>query len=329
MKILVTGATGFIGCALTLKLAQMQHTVHALYRSQDKIKYIEHPNVKLFKGDVLDYNSLLSAAEGCQVVFHLAAFARMWAKDPDIFYRINVTGTENALRAARERNVRKFILTSTAGVFGPSFDSIITEEKERKLPYFSEYAKTKEIAEQKAREASDENFTVAMVNPTRVYGPGILSESNGVSRMVDLYLKGKFRMVPGHGKYIGNYVYIDDVVNGHILAMKKGVNNERYILGGENISFNGFFEKLGAISGNKRRMFHIPKSALYVAALFFDYRAKLFGQTPFITRKWLKRFMYNTKVSSNKAERNLNYEITPLDNGLKKTVEWLLLNKSS
>ena len=323
MNILITGATGFIGTKLTLKLAEDGHVVHALYRSKEKTKIIDHPNVRLFKGDITDYRSVENAARSCDVVFHMAAYARVWSKDSDIFNRINVQGTVNVMDAAQKVGVRKIVFTSTAGVLGPSKSVGVSENTQREIDYFSEYEITKALAEEKIREYIGNGLEIVVVNPTRVYGPGIMSESNGVTRMIKLYSEGKFRWIPGNGKSIGNYVYVDDVVEGHILALEKGKSGQRYILGGYNVSFNKFFEQLANTSGQKFWMIKLPLPLMLGVAYLFRLRTKLFGIPPLITSPWVKRYLYNWEMSSQKAFEELGYRITSLDKGFKKTLEWL------
>ncbi|RZT95768.1 farnesol dehydrogenase [Ancylomarina subtilis] len=323
MNILITGATGFIGTRLTLKLAEEGHCVHALYRSEEKAKAIAHPNVSLFKGDITDYRSIEKAVKSCEVIFHMAAYARVWAKDSDTFNRINVQGTVNVMDAAQKEGVRKIVFTSTAGVLGPSFAERVSENTERTTKYFSEYEMTKALAEEKMSEYIRKGLEIVVVNPTRVYGPGILSESNGVTKMIKLYFEGKFRWIPGNGKSIGNYVYVDDVVEGHILALEKGRSGERYILGGQNISYNSFFEQLAGLTGRKLRMIKLSLSLMLGTSYLFLLRTKILGTPPLITPNWVERFLHNWEVSSDKAIKELGYHITPLDIGLRKTLNWL------
>ncbi|MFA9371892.1 MAG: SDR family oxidoreductase [Labilibaculum antarcticum] len=327
MNILITGATGFIGTRLTLKLAAKGHCVHALYRSEEKAKAIVHPNVILFKGDITDYRSVEKAVKSCEVIFHMAAFAKAWAKDAATFNKINVQGTVNVLDAAQKEGVRKIVYTSTAGVIGPSNDERVTEDTQRDTEYFSEYEITKALAEEKVLEYIHKGLEIVIVNPTRVYGPGLLSVSNGVTKMIKLYSEGKFRWIPGNGESIGNYVYVDDVVEGHILALEEGKSGERYILGGANFSYNDFFELLAEVSGRKLRMMKLSLSLMLGVAHLFLLRTKLLGTPPLITSDWVKRFLYNWDVSSVKAQEELNYQITPLDEGFRKTLDWLKSNE--
>ena len=327
MKIFVTGATGFIGKQLVLRLAGEGHKVHALYRTPEKKREIDLTAIKLFQGDIMDQASLEKAMEGCDVVFHLAAFAKLWAKDKETWFKINVRGTENVLNAAKKAHIKRFVLTSTAGKYGPSVNGIVMETTRRTLPYFNAYEATKDESEHEAKAYTD-FFDVVIVNPTRVYGPGLLSESNGVTRMVDMYVNGGYKVIPGDGKSIGNYVYIDDVVEGHLLAWKKGKNGENYLLGGENVSFNQFFKILSDVSGIRKKMVHIPAGVLSVVASLFELWTHISGRPPLITKQWLKRFMYNWNVSSDKALHELGYNPRSLNDGLRNTITWLKKNRT-
>lgn len=328
MKYLITGATGYIGVQLAKRLANEGHTIHALYRSESKtadLKNVE--GVHFFKGDLLHPESLKAAAAGCDGVFHVAAYAKPWDKDPQTFYRYNVDGALNVFEAARHAGAKRVVFTSTAGVISPSNGVPSDENTPRWVDYFTDYERSKAEAEEKAAALSRESdLEIIVVNPTRVYGPGLLSDSNGVTRMVKLYLCGKFRTLPGDGNSVGNYVYIDDVVDGHVRAMEKGGAGERYILGGDNISFNDFFEMLAGITGKREKLFKIPIPVVNLVARVMEVRANLTGAPPLLTPPWVKKYLYNWELSSEKARQHLGYEFTRIDEGLKKTVDWIQLN---
>lgn len=322
-KILVTGATGFIGEKLVKRLAMKGYGVRALYRSKDRINQSNHPNIQYMKGDLLDIKSLEPAVEGCHAIIHLAAYAKVWAKDPGIYYRINVEGTENVVKLAKKYRVDKLILTSSAGVFGPSDSGIVNETSQRKIPYFSDYEETKALAVQKVLNEADNKMKVVVVYPTRVYGPGLLSESNGMTRLIRMNLRNCLSLIPGNGKSVGNYVFIDDVVEGHLLALTCGKSGEGYILGGENMSFSDFFKEQMRLTSKKTVIIHIPRLILIIIAMFFEARTQITGSAPLITRKWTRRYLYNWEVSSKKAMMELSYKITPFEECLNKTLKWL------
>ncbi len=325
MKYFITGATGYIGTQLSKQLIAEGHEVHALYRNESKANDLKKiPGVSLFKGDIMDLESLETAVQSCDAVFHVAALAAPWHKDSNTFYRLNVEGAENVFRSALQAGVRKVVFTSTAGVISPSNGIPSNEQTPRTIAFSTHYEKSKAEAEKKANWFAENGLQIVTVNPSRVYGPGLLSDSNGVTKMIKMYMEGKFRLLPGNGKSIGNYVFINDVIDGHIKAMKHGVSGQRYILGGENASFIEFFDVLAKLTDNEIRMFKIPISVMNTAAKLMEIRANLTGIPPLITPPWVKKYLYNWDISSNKAEEELGYKPMKLQEGLGKTVDWIL-----
>ncbi len=321
--VLVTGATGYVGKKLALQLAGFGYRVHALYRSEAKIGGLDHENIRLFKGTLTDPVSIDNAMEGCDQVYHLAAFAAVWHRDPDMIYEQNVRGTVNILESALKCGVERVIHTSTAGVFGPSGEKPNTETKPLAETHFIHYDRSKAIAEQKIGRYVRDGVDVVTVNPTRIYGPGKLGDSNGVTRMIRNYMKGRWHIIPGNGKSTGNYVYIDDVIDGHILAMERGRTGERYLLGGSNLSFNEFFSMVTEVTGSKYFMVKIPVFLGICIAGIMLAIAKLTGRAPLITPGLIKKYSYNWSVSSDKARTELGYDPVDFREGLGRTVKWL------
>jgi farnesol dehydrogenase len=322
-KIMVTGATGFIGRSLSLLLADSGYIVHALYRSEKKMKGVNHSNIVWYKGDVTDENSLYKAMEDCKYVFHLAAFAQVWAPTKKVFYDINVDGARKVFESAKKQNVKRVVFTSTAGVIGPSYKGVVDEDTQRTIHFFSDYEHTKNIAERVVMEYVNKGMDIVIVNPTRVYGPGELSVSNSVTKMINQYVRGKFRFLPGNGRSIGNYVYVDDAVKGHVLALEHGKPGERYILGGSNVSYVDFFKQLSEISQKKYGMLKLPLSVMIVIAYVMLGFSKITGTKPLITPGWVRKFNHHWNVSSAKAEKELDYHPVSIQRGMQKTLEWL------
>jgi len=330
MKVFVSGATGFIGKHLSQKLAEQGNIVHALYRSGKKTVDMQHPNIIFFKGDITDIDSLYIAMKNCEYVFHLAAYAKVWSKQRNTFEIVNYQGTVNVLETAIQHRIKKVIVTSTAGVFGPSSNAIpVNEFSKRTVPYFSEYERTKDLADKMIMEKYSSKIDVTIVCPTRVFGPGELSASNSVTRLISLYISGKYRFLPGKGQSIGNYVYIDDVVTGMLLALEKGCAGERYILGGENVSFSDFFARLSNITGKSYTLFKIPVAIIMLLATTMKFFAILFQIPPLLTPGWARKYLYDWKLSSNKAGEELNYKPQLLEEGFIKTVMWIKSNKKA
>lgn len=328
MKVFVSGATGFIGIQLVKRLVENGHTVHALYRSKSKAELIQHQNVILFKGDILDKVSLDHALADCEEAYHTAAFAGVWAKDPEMVFRLNVDGALNVIEAAGKHGVRRVVLTSTAGILGPSKGDAVHESSPQPVSFFTDYEASKFQLEQQILGRKESNPEVVVVNPTRVYGPGYLSESNGVTKMIKQYVEGKWRLIPGDGKSSGNYVYVEDVVSGHLLAMLKGKPGERYVLGGENISYNQLFELVREASGVHNRLFKIPLWIMLAAAGVMKGISRISGRPPLIVPNLVKKFNHNWIVSSEKAIRDLGYQPINAHKGIQHTVQWILNSKS-
>jgi nucleoside-diphosphate-sugar epimerase len=323
MKYFITGATGFIGEHLVHKLASEGHIIHAIYRSESKIASIQHKNIKWFKGDIMDVAALKLAMTGCEQVFHIAALAAAWEKKPGDFQKFNVNGTVNVIETAKECAIMKIVVTSTAGIFGPSINKTITEKSISPLPHFTGYESSKAECERVISKYVKQGMNIVIVNPTRVFGPGALSESNSVTIMMKKYIEGKWHFIPGNGQSIGNYAFVDDIVNGHILAMQKGIAGERYILGGENISYIDFFRTVKEASGKSSWTVKIPLYVMLSFAYFLLLLNKIFNIVPAITPAHIRKFNYNWKVSSEKAIQELGYTCTSFKNAVSLTISKL------
>jgi nucleoside-diphosphate-sugar epimerase len=322
-KVCVTGATGFIGRKLCLELAGKGFRVHALCRDTNHALVVKHDNITLFKGDILDKQSLNAAMEGCEQIYHTAALAKMWCPDTNDFYTVNVMGTRNVLEAARACHVKKVVYTSTCGVWGPSINHPIVETDPRTTGFPIHYERTKYLAELEVNRFVQEGLNVVTVNPSRVYGEGPVTDSNTVSKMISAYIKGKWRVIPGDGNYIANYAFLDDVVNGHLAAMELGVAGNRYILGGEDISFTCFFDTLAEVSGKNYKLFKVPQKAIKMYSQLQWLKTCLTGLPPYFLPEFADRLKFNQRYSSQKAQKELNYTITPFNEGLKRTLDYL------
>jgi nucleoside-diphosphate-sugar epimerase len=325
MKVFVTGATGYIGHELTKELVSNGHAVSALVRSRDKASGLAAIGVQLCVGDLDDTQLLEQAMEGADGVFHLAAYAKPWPNDATIYKHVNVQGTQHVLDAALKCGVQKVVVTSTASVYGPSEAPAIpvNETTRRTSPYTNLYEYSKAEAEALARGYVERGLPVVIVSPTRVYGPGIETDSNGIAKLLRLYLAGKWRFIPGDGERIGNYCFIDDVVAGHIQAMQQGRSGESYLLGGEDASYNKLFELFGQLSGKRRHLLHIPPWLLLLASRGLELGATLTRTKPLITPQWVEKYLQDWSVSSQKAAGELGYTITPLKEGLVRTLQSL------
>ena len=321
----VTGATGFIGGKLVGELTRCGHSVHALVRPASSRDRLDGERITTVEGDIRDRDSLLRAMEGCAAVFHLAAYARNWARDPRTFFELNVEGTRNVLGAARAAGVERVVLTSTMVTFGPTPPGVVGDESMPRITsrFFTEYEESKTVAEREALEVASDGLPVVVVNPTRVYGPGKLTEGNSVTVMIDLYDRGRFPVLLAGGVNVANYAFVDDQVRGHILAMGKGRVGERYILGGENVSLRQLFDLVDGVTGKRHLRCSLPVRLAMAYGRLEKRKAEWLGLYPRITPGWVETFLQDWAYSSAKAERELGYTITPLQEGIRLTCEWL------
>lgn len=323
MHVFLTGASGFIGRRLALALANMGYSVHALVRSPSANEYLHHANIRIFLGDILDKDSILEAMKGCDQVYHLAGLAKMWMKDKNEYFYVNVKGTENVLRAACKSPVEKIVITSTAGVFPPTNEEVTNENSARRPELYTEYERTKEAADRLAFAFYRSGVPVTIVNPTKVYGPGPIDDSNTATMMLRDYLLGKWKIIPGNGKGTMNYVYIDDAVAGIISSMQKARPGAQYILGGENASYDEFFALIRQLSGIRRKLYHIPYPVIRSIAWMEDTKTKIFGTRPLITSEWVKKLPFNWSKDASKAMTELDFHPRSLREGLQQTIHWL------
>jgi len=327
MAILVTGGTGFIGRLLVQKLVSRGEEIRLLVRPTSELAGLDDKRIQLCPGDVTDGESVRAAVAGCPRVFHLAAYARSWAKDSSRFSRVNVEGTKNILDACLEKRVERIVIASTSVTLGPSSDQRHNEAAERDETFFStEYERSKYQAEKTALDYIPRGLSVVFVNPTRVYGPGKLTEANSVTKLIKIYLRLRACLILGKGREIGNYVLVDDVVSGLLLAMTRGRTGERYILGGENVSLSDFFGLLRKVSRKRGLRLFVPARLALAVGRFEEWKARHLGVHPLITREWVHNFLTDWAFSSQKAEAELGYHPTSLEEGLRLTLSWLNSN---
>lgn len=325
MKIFLTGATGFIGSQMALQLARNGHQIHALVRSIERAKKeVEHKNISFFEGNLDDRKMLTAALTGCDQAYLLAAFAQVWSKNPDTFNKINVTDNLYIIKKAFDLGVNKVVVTSTAGVFGPAKTAEqVDESSELWTPLTTDYERSKLKAESLIKNyVAETGNQVVLVNPTRVYGPGKLSQSNSVTRMIKEFSEENWHVYPGNGKASGNYVFVEDVINGHILAMKKGKAGENYILGGENASYRELFKLVTEVSGNKTWLVGVPIWVMMAIAKFQMALIPLTGKGPILTPGFVRKYNFSWINSSRKAERELGYTHRSLKEGIKSIIDW-------
>lgn len=323
MRILITGAGGYLGIQLCKRLTQEGHFVRAITHSGLNNELAQVKGLEQVIGDVCDRDFLEQVMSGIDQVYHVAAFARSWAIDPRIFYRVNVGGTVNLLETARRHNVSRIVVTSTAGTIGPvpAGKKVVSEDQVRETRFFGDYEMSKFIADERIQHYVREGMDIRIVCPTRIFGPGNTKNMGGsLTRVLKKYARGGWRIQLG-GHDVGNYVYIEDAVQGHILAMERGEPGEKYLIGSFNDSIGGLFKTIDEIQGRSYFTFKVPVFLLKVYAVMMRGLGELFRFDPIVTVDWVEKIDLNWSADSEKAKTKLGYIPTDKITALKATIE--------
>ncbi|MFX1303861.1 MAG: NAD-dependent epimerase/dehydratase family protein [Promethearchaeota archaeon] len=332
VDILITGGTGFIGVHLVKRLQNLGHNLKLLIRESSNITPFDGLNhIEYITGDVRDYETLYKAAENVDLIYHLAAYTRMWAKDKKIIEDTNIEGTENIAKIALNNN-KKLIYISSFIALGGTPPTPVDETHESEEGLFLEYAKTKFYARRIIKKFIEKGLNATIFYPGIIYGPGDFN----IFGQIILYLTAKkYLGCPGKGETLGNFVYLNDVVDGFISIIDKNdLKGEEFILGGVNIKFTDWLDLIAEIVGKKRKPRHFPMSIALMYGWLCELITKITKKAPFINknpriifgpyinRATVKMINYNWVYSSKKAIEKLGYKITPLREGLEETIKW-------
>jgi nucleoside-diphosphate-sugar epimerase len=322
-RALVTGGTGFTGSHLCQRLVETGYEVHALVRSPEKAKRLEKQGVYIVPGDLKDRRSLIEAASGCDLVYHIAAAYRQEGLPDREFWEVNVTGTENMLEAARECGVARFVHCSTVGVHG----HIDRPPADETAPYNpgDVYQETKVAGEKLALQYFRKHRLPGVVfRPVGIYGPGD-------TRFLKLFRhikSGRFHMI-GSGRPLYHLTYIDDLIDGIILCgTRREAPGNVYILGGDGyMTLNELVSTIAKTLGVKVSRWHIPFWPVYAAAFACEKACRPFGMEPPIYRRRVDFFRKDRAFDISKAKRELGYspKVGPRE-GLTRTAEWYAKN---
>ncbi len=320
MKALVTGATGFVGGAVARALVRAGYDVRVLTRANADLSNLNGLPVERIVGDLRDPASLRAALKGCAHLYHVAAHYALWAKDPSIFYEVNVTGTVNLLEAARDVGTERIVYCSTIGAIGlPPGGGLGTEETPVSLSQMAgHYKRSKYLAEQEVLRLAKEGLPVVIVNPSAPVGEGDVKPTPTGQIIVD-FMKGR---MPAYIETGMNIVDVDDVAQGHLLAMQKGRVGERYILGGKNLLLREVFEILSAVTGVKAPSLKLPRLAVLPLAYVNHWLANMTGIPPRIPLEGVKMAKYKMHYDCSKAIRELGIPQTPPEVAIEKAVRW-------
>ena len=317
---LVTGATGFVGSAVARALLGRGHAVRALVRRGSDRSNLAGLDIAPVEGDLTDAASLARAVAGCDHVMHVAADYRIWVPDPAAMLRANVEGTRTLLRAAQEAGVGRVVYCSSVAALGLTPDGTPADET---TPVSEDgiagiYKKSKYRAEQAVLAmVAEAGLDAVIVNPAAPIGPRDIKPTP-TGRMIADTLAGK---MPGYVETGLNVVHVDDVAEGHMLALERGKTGERYILGAENLTLRALLELVDAAAGRRHLRMRLPRQALWPLALACEGLARL-GVEPLVTRDHLRMAKKTMFFSNAKAVRELGFAPRPARDAVADAVAW-------
>ncbi len=320
MLAFVTGATGFVGSQVARVLADCGADLRLLLRPSSPTANIDALKADRVTGDLLEPPSLKKAIAGCDCVFHVAADYRLWTRDPQSMYRANVEGTRAIIEASREAGVRRIVCTSSVATMGFIANGLADENSPVSLAcMIGHYKRSKFMGEQLALEAGRAGNEVIVVNPTTPVGERDIKPTP-TGRIILDFLRRKFPAYVDTGL---NVVDATECARGHVAALEKGRPGERYILGGENLTLKEILDKLAAITGLPAPSIRLPYAVAFAAGAFDTlFTGVLRGREPRVPLDAVRIGRKKMFVSSAKAERELGYKVVPVDDALRRAVEW-------
>ena len=345
MRVLVTGATGFIGGNLARELWARGYRVRALARPGSSFLTTQDTGIERVEGDILDRESVLRAAADCEAVFHCAAAYTFWSRNPQGVRRANVEGTVNVLECAAQAGARRIVYTSTVSTIGlPSCKSSrplkerdgagaspagcgarLGDEDTALTPHalHGHYKQSKFDAEQEALRLARTGVPVVVVNPTAPVGPWDVKPTP-TGRIVLDFLRRRIPAYLGTGL---NLVDVADVCAGHILAMERGQIGERYILGNRNVTLKEMFAMLSGITGLRPPRVRLPYW-LVVGAGYAEQAVTggLLKREPAIPVEGVLASKKPAWVSSAKAIRELGMPQSAVEEALERAARWFTVH---
>lgn len=320
MATLITGATGFIGSHIARKLVERGEKVKILLRKTSRTSNIDDIEAERIYGDILDSDSVRNALKGCDTLYHTAGFVSFRKADYRKMEDINVMGTANVLSAALEAGVKKAVYTSSVAAIGVDpRGGLANEEATFTLEHEGiQYLNTKYYAEKEAVRFYEKGLPVVIVNPSVVIGPGDIYLSS--TAFILWYCNKRF---PGYMDGTLNIVDVDDVADGHLLALEKGKPGERYILSNKNLSLRELFNLLQEVTGIPSPKIKIPYFIAYASAYLVERIIGLsFPNFSTMDVDSVKLSKYVWYVDNSKAKKELGFEPKHVEESIQETVNW-------
>ena len=318
--VLVTGVSGFVGAAVARALAASGRRVRGLFRASSARTNLDDFPGELVEGDLRDADTVARTMRGARHLFHVAADYRLWAKDPEEIVRNNLRTTAIVVDAALAAGVERIVYTSSVATLLPDPNSAADESRvARPEEVVGAYKRSKVVAEELVRVAIVERgLPAVIVHPSTPIGPRDVRPTP-TGRIIVEAANGRMPAFVDSGL---NLVHVDDVAQGHLLALEHGAIGERYIIGGQDVSLADMLATIARQIGRKPPTLRVPRLPLMPLAWANEQFAKAFGYEPFLTLDGLRMAGHHMFYSSAKAERELGYRARPYPEAIADAIAW-------
>jgi dihydroflavonol-4-reductase len=315
--VFLTGGSGFVGGGLLRRLVAEGRAVRALVRTPEGRDLVRSLGAEAVSGDLDDEAALRRGMAGCRVVFHAAGVNAMCLPDPAPMYRANVDGAVAVVRTAAAAGVPRVVHTSSAVTIGEAAGAVATEATEHRGSYLSQYERSKHLGERAALvEGERTGVEVVCVNPASVQGPG---RTGGTGRLLIGYLSGRLRWT---ADATFSLVFADDCTRAHLLAERRGVPGERYLVSGATLTVREAVARLGRLTGMERKVRYLPAWAALAGATMVGGAYRGAGRQAPVCREMARVLRHGAAYDGSRATRDLGLEYTPLEEWLRATVDW-------
>jgi dihydroflavonol-4-reductase len=325
MKVLVTGATGFVGTAVARQLLAGGHELVLLARAGSDRRNVKDLPATLVEGDLQNEESLIQAVQGCEALFHVAADYRIWVPEPASMYETNVVGTGLLMEAALKAGVKRIVYTSSVATLGTAKDGSPADEETpvTEADMIGVYKHSKFMAEQLVQQLiAEKGLPAVIVNPSTPIGPKDVRPTPTGQIIVDA-ARG---LMPAYVDTGLNVAHVDDVAKGHVLAFEKGQVGRRYILGGEDLPLAEILAMVAKECGRPAPTLQLPREALFPIAYAMEAMARFSGHTPMLTVDALRMAGKRMFFSSARAEKELGYTHRPASQAIHDAYFWFKAN---
>ena len=318
-RVLVTGASGFVGSAVARALAAKDFRLRLLVRPASPRANIADLNCELAEGDMRDAASLAPAVKDVRYLFHVAADYRLWARDPNEIIRNNREGTRILMEAARRAGIERIVYTSSVATLKPQAGRNANENDRSDFETaIGPYKKSKVAAERLVESMVAEGLPAVIVSPSTPIGPRDIRPTP-TGRMI---LEAASGRMPAYVDTGLNLVHVDDVAEGHVLALQKGRIGDTYILGGENVTLQQMLSDIAQICGRQPPRFRLPRRPLYPVAFVAETIASVTGKEPLLTADALRMAKHRMFFDCTKAKRELGYAARSYKAALQDAINW-------